>query len=154
MRYTFFLSFIILSTAVFAQKRGAEPVTEEVTKELKLYVGDKFEELGLEGKLFELYAPRGGESCGKAKKGQKITNAAIAYVEFKYQGRKVSSELCYQRLLIDGKEDVNFTTERFKAKDSILAISVQDINNEEGLVTFVITKSPLPPEEDKKKKRK
>lgn len=153
MRYTFILSLIILSTSVFAQRRGSEPVTEEVTKKLKLYVGDKFEELGLEGKLFELYKPRGGESCGKTEKGKKITNAAIAYVEFKYQGKKVSSELCYQRLLVNGKEEINYTTERFRAKDSILSISVHDINNEEGLVTFVIVKSPLPPEEDKKKRK-
>lgn len=151
MRYVLFLSLIIISSTVFAQKRGAEPVTEEVTKKLKLYVGDKFEEMGLEGKLFELYAPRGGESCGKAQKGQKITNAAIAYVEFKYQGKKVSSELCYQRLLVNGKEEINFTTERFRAKDSILSISVEDINNEEGIVTFVITKGPLPDDGKKKK---
>lgn len=151
MRYVFFLSLLILSSVVFAQKRGAEPVTEEVTKKLKLNVGDKFEELGLEGKLFELYAPRGGESCGKTEKGKKITNAAIAYVEFKYQGKKVSSELCYQRLLSNGKEEVNYSTESFRAKDSILSISVHDIDNEAGIVTFVITKSPLP-DDDKKKK--
>lgn len=146
MKYMIALLLMTISMVAIAQ-------TDTQTETLKLKIGDKFSTLGLEGKLYDLYNASGGEACRKSKEG-KVRSAAVAYIEFKYnKGRKVSTELCFQRISLSkedkvGKEE-RHSTESYKAKDAVVSLTITKVDEEAGIVTLEISKEPLP---DKKAK--
>ena len=135
----FLLLLLMLGIASFFVKAQTETLT--------LHVGDKFEVLGLKGKLFEVYGPGINDDCNKSEYG-KVVVASVAYVEFKYtSGGKVSTELCNQQVQMKetGEIKVFYTPQKFKAKDGIISLSLTKVSEgkKENLITLEISKEPL-----------
>ena len=136
---------IFLFSTIFLSILFAQAQTETIT----LQVGDKFEVLGVSGKLFEVYGPSKRDKCGKSDKGKMLV-ASVAYVEFKYNKKKVSVELCNQQVEVaEGKPTETFyTAQKFKGKDAVVSLALKEVkeSKKQNLIVLEISKEPLPVE--------
>jgi hypothetical protein len=142
MRFFFIALSIFIGTYAFAQ--------EAQTERLTLKVGDKFEILGIKGKLYEVYGADRRDPCWESDKGE-VTEALVAYVEFKYNRRKVSINLCNQQVQeAEGKPTkTHYKTEKFKGKDAVVGLALAEVieGKKENKIVLEFVKEPLPEED-------